>query len=220
MELYPSAFDGKGPKLFIWMLRWHFYSEWEQQHPGFDKKDLFLTADTALQKWGDIFLKHGKFLEYSEVTIFSNISVSDGTVSCEERLRELCLLSPEEVSYPCAWISDVGVKGMEPGCSQWCPATGQETMSTNWNRVGEKELTAFYRVKVVRHWHKLNREGRKSPSLEISNIHQAQPRPACCCSLPELGVALGNLQKYLPTLQTFVILYYQTYSEAIYYLEA
>lgn len=113
-----------------------------------------------------------------------------------------------------------GSKGMEPGCSQWCPATGQETMNTNWNRVGEKELTAFYRVKVVRHWHKLNREGRKSPSLEISNIHQAQPRPACCCSLPELGVGLGNLQKCLPTVQTFVILYYQTYSEAIYDLEA
>lgn len=144
MELYPSAFDRKGPKLFIWMLRWHFCSEREQQHPGFDKKeDLFLTADTALQKWGDIFLKHGKFLEYSEVTIFSNISVSDDTVSCEERLRELCLLSPEEASYPWAWISDVGVKGDGAGLFSVVPSNRTRDNEHKLKQGGGKRTYSF-----------------------------------------------------------------------------
>ena len=31
-------------------------------------------------------------------------------------------------------IARVGVRRMGPNCFQWCPATGQEAMGTNWSR--------------------------------------------------------------------------------------
>lgn len=116
----------------------------------------------------------------SKITIFSNISVCDGTVSREERLGELCLPSLKEASYPCARTSDVGTKG--EGAELFSVGHSSRTRDkAQIETQGEKEeFKAFCRVKVVRHWHKLNREGTKSPSLEISST---QPGTALTCLL-------------------------------------
>lgn len=74
------------------------------------------------------------------MTISSNISVSDGTVSCEERLGQLCLLSLEEASNPCAGTSDVGIKGEGAGLFSVLPSSRTSDNEHKFKHRGKKSI--------------------------------------------------------------------------------
>lgn len=68
-------------------------------------------------------------------------------------------------SYQCVnawWWEEIKKTKSHP--SQWCPLTGQDAISTNWNYTWTYE-GIFFAVTVIKHWIRLLREGCGLPIL-------------------------------------------------------
>ena len=99
-------------------------------------------------------------------------------------------------------ISRVGVRKMGPNPFQWCPATGQGTMGTNWS-VGSSIWT-WGRTSSLWGWRST---GTGCPGRLWSLLLWRYSRPAwtrscaACCRWPCLGrrVGLDDPQRSLPT---------------------
>lgn len=96
--------------------------------------------------------------------------------------------------YTFRWCAKV-----EPGPLQWCPLTGPEALSTDWN-MGMSSWLSGNIVKVADHWHRVYREAEQSHNLEILKTCLDIVLSIQLCL--SRGVGADDLQKCLQTSNT------------------
>jgi len=98
-------------------------------------------------------------------------------LSCEERLRELVVFSPEKrklwrdliAAFQC--LKGAYRKGGEGLlASTWSDKTRRNGIRLKEGRFRLDTRKIFFTMRVVRHWHRLPREAVDAPSLEVFKV--------------------------------------------------
>lgn len=90
-----------------------------------------------------------------------------------------------------------GAKRTEPGYFQWCIASVQEAMGTNWSTVGFfwTSGNTFFIARVTKHWCSLPRCGWHFPPWRYLNTTWTHPTQPALGGTAWAGVGPGDLQR-------------------------